>query len=469
MKPPSLASRINDSPVFWSWAFNFCRLAAGVLLLPLLLRKLSEPDLGMHYVFLGLASLVPILDNAFSFNIARFVGYALGGARELKAQGVSDPPQAAEPNYPLVWELLEASRALYLRIAAGVMAALGLAGWLIIRDRMGETSDPTLAWWAAGAALVAAGAEIYSSWWNAFLRGMNQVRDGARIATFGYLTKLVLACALLLAGFGLAAVPTAGIVGALLQRTLSRRRCLELLPSDQKPEGGVSIGDYLRLIWPNSWRVGLQLISGYLAFNAVSALCLHRLGLEVNAQLGLSWQVLMLIQGVSAVWTQVAWPKVAQHRARHEREAITRELAPRLRLQLATYLVLAGALLLVGQQLLDWIARGKKLLPSPWLAAMALNVFLEMHFSFWGSLLASENRVPSLWPTVWTNLLGVVAGFVLLTHWRPGIESLIVGPLVVGCLFNYWYWAIAGARNLGLSYPGFLFARSRIEDERENG
>ena len=39
----SLARRVSNSTVIWSWGFNFLRLASGVLLLPLLLRLLSAP------------------------------------------------------------------------------------------------------------------------------------------------------------------------------------------------------------------------------------------------------------------------------------------------------------------------------------------------------------------------------------------------------------------------------------------
>ena len=55
-------TRLNNSAVVWSWAFNGFRLASGLFLLPLLLRKLPTEDLGMYYVFLRLIALTMIID-----------------------------------------------------------------------------------------------------------------------------------------------------------------------------------------------------------------------------------------------------------------------------------------------------------------------------------------------------------------------------------------------------------------------
>src|SRR5690606_6472184 len=61
--------RILRSAVLWSWLFNGLRLASGVLLLPLLVRVLSEPDVGMYYVFVRLAAIIPMMDFGFSLSI----------------------------------------------------------------------------------------------------------------------------------------------------------------------------------------------------------------------------------------------------------------------------------------------------------------------------------------------------------------------------------------------------------------
>jgi hypothetical protein len=456
MNSPGILRRLNDSAEVWSWAFNFFRLASGVLLLPLLLHSLSTPDLGIYYVFLGLTALVPILDNAFSFNIGRFVGYAMGGASELLPLGMHSTKTGGTPNHRLVWELLLASRALYLRLAFGTSLLLSLVMWGVVRIRVQETGDPHWTWIAAFLTVLAAGIEVYSNWWNALLRGMNEVSHSARISTITYGTKLILSCALLLAGLGLVAIPIAAICSAGLLRQLSKSRCLSILPADSRPKEARYSIDLMAKLWPNSWRVGLQLLSGYLAMNGMAILCLEHLGLQANARFGLSWQIMTIAQGMSAVWTQVSWPRVNQLRTNGMISDICLLLRPRLWKQMVTYAILAAGLIILGQPILTLLDSGKQLLPSTLLVLLLLNGFLELHFSFWTVLLTTENHVPSLKATVVTNLFALTLGAWLLVVRSSGMEALVIAPLIAGCAFNYWYWPKRGASSLKTSWLSFL-------------
>lgn len=452
-------NRLNGSAIFWSWAFNFFRLASGVLLLPLLLRQLPLPDLGMHYLLLSLAVIVIVLDNAFAFNLNRFTGYAMGGATEIRPLGMGEPVAAGEPNHPLVWELLLATRALYRRVALLTMGLLAVLGYATIAGKVAATSWPELTWLAAALTVVGAGVEIYSSWWNSFLRGMNRVRDGARIAALAYAVRLGLSCGFLLGGLGLAAVPLAGILASLGQRWFSRRCCLRVLPASARPAVAPPVGDLLARLWPNSWRAGLQLLSRYAATAGASVLCLHTLGLEANARYGLAVQILSMVLGMASVWTAVIWPRVSQLRAQGNADEIRRLFRPRVWYQNLTYLALALPLIWLGEPLLRWLGSGKALLPSPWLELLALNLFLELNFSFWATLLATENRVPSLWATVAGNLAGLALAIGLVLGSGYGLGGIVLGPLLAGGAFNYWYWGLAGARNLRTTWLRFTFGR----------
>src|SRR5512137_2354853 len=96
----SMFSRLHGSTEIWLWAYNGLRLASGLLLLPLLVRLLSGPDLGMYYVFLSLGALLPIVDFGFSVSIARHASYAMGGAQELQGLGLTTMEHGQSPNYP---------------------------------------------------------------------------------------------------------------------------------------------------------------------------------------------------------------------------------------------------------------------------------------------------------------------------------------------------------------------------------
>ncbi len=449
--------RLRGSAVVWSWGANGLRLASGLLLLPLVLNKLPAADLGMYYVLLSLSALVPLVDFGFGPTIGRFVSYAMGGAKAIQAQGLPQPGPSTSPNYRLLWELLFTTRKLYRLLTLVLVIVLGAWGTYMVELRINETSSPLFTRLAWVATLVSAIFDIYASWWLIYLRSLNEVLPAARIALVGILVRVVIAAALLLCGFGLLSLPIGTLFGSVLQRLAARWLCLRLLPADLAP-ASVDTKKHLRVIWPNTWRVGIQFLSSYLTTNANTAICLSVLGLVANGKYGLSLQLVGIVSGMATVWLSVKWPIIGQHYARHDLPAVQHVLWSRMWLQYLTFLAGAAGLLLVGPFLLQHFGSGKQMLSVPWMGLLLLNAFLEMQFILWGTLLFTENRMDYLWPTVGTNVASLGLSLILVHFTSLGLGALVLGPLLAGVVFNYWYWPAYTARRLGTTLLRFMAA-----------
>jgi O-antigen/teichoic acid export membrane protein len=461
----ALFSRLHMSAVVWSWIFNAVRLVSGIVLLPLVLRELSPADLGMYYVLLSLVALAPIIDFGFGPTIGRFIGYAMGGAKTLQAQGVfKSAEKAASPNYALLWQLLLTTRALYRYIAIGVFIIMGIWGTYVVEMRIGETSSEFITRLAWGITLMATVFDIYWNWWNTYLLGMNEVRSAARIGLLAMLIRLVVASVLLLSGAGLLSVPIGSLVGSAIWRGLARLKCLALLKGQPRPEK-IDIKENLRILWPNSWRLGIQFMSGYLTINANTVICLAVFGLAANAKYGLSVQLMNIAAEMAAVWTSTRWPLITQYQSRHEHLSIQRVLWPRFWLQNITFLILSGGIVFCGPTLLQWWGSGKEILPAPWLQVLMLYSFLNMQFVMWGTLIATGNRLSYLWPTVATNVLSLGLSLALVHFTTLGLGALVLGPLLAGIIFNYWYWPPFAARNIGTTLFHFIFFGPSAKNE----
>jgi O-antigen/teichoic acid export membrane protein len=460
-----MLKRLNNSAVVWSWIFNGIRLVSGIVLLPLVLHELSTADLGMYYVLLSLVALAPLIDFGFAPTIGRFIGYAMGGAKTLQAQGVFKSAESpAAPNYALLWQLLLTTRRLYRYIALGVFIIMGIWGTYVVELRIAETTSQLITRLAWGTTLVATALDIYWYWWNTFLMGMNEVRSAARISLLATLVRLVVAGALLLSGAGLLSVPIGSLVGSALSRSLARLKCLALLKDQPCPEQ-IDIKEHLRILWPNSWRLGTQFMSGYLTINANTAICLYAFGLAANARYGLSMQLMNIAVDMAAVWTATKWPKITQFQARHENHSIQRVLWPRFWLQNITFLILAGGVIFCGPALLRWMGSGKEMLPATWLHVLPLYSFLNMQFVMWGTLIATGNRLSYLWPTVATNVLSLLLTLALVHFTTLGLGALVLGPLLAGVIFNYWYWPLFAARGIGTTLFHFVFLGPAARNE----
>jgi len=441
--------------VGWSWLFNILRLASGIIILPLVLQKLSKADLGMYYIFLSQAAIVPLVDFGFGPTVGRFVSYAMGGAQSIKAQGVPEPSGSSEPNYPLLWQLLLTTRRLYAYLSVLLLGILLTYGTYLVELTVTQTSSPTVTRIAWGITMVSAAFDVYANCWGTYLRGMNEVLASARIGVQGMLLRLVVSVAMLLGGAGLMALPLGTLCGSFLQRALSRRLCLQHLG----PHGASIKADtraMLKILWPNSWRVGVQFLSGYLTVNANTTICAVYFGLEGNAPYGLSVQVLGIIAGMASVWTATKWPLIGQLRARQDLATLRRVFWPRVWLQNLSYLAAVAGLLLLGPFLLEHFGGGKELLPLSWLALLVLNGLFEVQFNIWGTLITMENRVPYLWPTVATNVLSLALSLTLVQFTNLGLGALVLGPLLSGCLFNYWFWPPYAARRIGTRLLKFM-------------
>jgi O-antigen/teichoic acid export membrane protein len=409
----------------------------------------------MYYVFLRLAAIIPMMDFGFSLSIERSLAYALGGAGSIQAHGVGRAPVQSQPNAELARDIVVSARRLYWGLAAGGLVLMGLIGTWLVGTTVHQTSRPEITWTAWAVYAASSALEIYTGYWVAVLRGFNYVTLGARWMSIAYGVKLAFAIVFLLAGGGLLAVPVAGLISSFVLRAGAGRAVRRLVPASHGRHAP-SAARVARLLWPNSWRLGVQLLALFVSINVYTWICSHRFGLETMGRYGLSVQVMQIAIGIAAVWTSVKWPLIAGLRIRDDREGMRRVLWPRFWLQILTFLALAFAAVWFGPPVLAAIGSDTTLLPTGLLWLLLLDALGQLNFSWWTTLISTENRIPALWALVATHAIGVVVVVILVFGLGWGLRALVVTPLVLGALFNYWWWAREGARVLGTTLPRFL-------------
>jgi hypothetical protein len=465
------AKRIWNSAVFWTWIYNGVRLASGVLLLlPLLNRYLSKEDFGMYWHFVYMVTLVPLLDATFSVTITRNVAYALSGVKDLQAVGIAELHEDRGPNLALLSNLLATTRRLYLYLCLFVVVILGVGGTAVLADKFKETTSFKIAVIAWIVTLISSPLELYTGSWLVFLRGLNKVVLTSRLITMVQLSKLFFASIFLIKGLGLLSVPLATLITAVGQRFVARYYCRTNLPEALPPPDHSTAHSLLLRLWPMSWRLGLQLLSGWVAINGLLTLAAQIGGLaEGSGSFGFSHNVLYVIcLGMAGSWTFVKWPLICQLRASQDLRGMREVLWSRVWIQNLTFLALAGAAILIGPYLLEQWFPDKHLLPRAWLVLFAIYALLDMNVSFWTTLLSIENRIPSLWPVTFTQLAIVAVAALFVYPLHMGLKGLVLAPLICGALFNFWYWPMAGARTLGCGWFDFTF-RSPARDRTTSG
>jgi hypothetical protein len=455
-----MVHRVWNTAVFWTWIVNALRLGSSLLILPILLRKLSETDLSMYWQFVFLAGFGYTVDSMFATTVTRHVSYATRGASDIQPLGLSDDINVSGvPNQALLGQLLCATKRLYGMLSLVILLLLGVGGTLVIYRLAAQTSNPTLTWIAWATLIVGSCLELYFGYWLVFLRGMNQLVVSSRASVAVYGLKLFLSVMLLLAGLGLLAVPLASLLTGTLPRLLARRFIRTILP-DELCKDHTRDRELVSKIWPTSWRMGMVGFSYNILLVGFGAIITETLDDRLAYRYQFSHFVMhSACAGMAAVWTFVKWPIAMQLRLSNDLVSLRQVLWPRIWLQTLTFIVLATLAVLVGQPVLDFIAPGKQLLPRVWLALLAVQALLEVNYVFWTTLLTSENRIPSLWAAVATNVAALILGYVLVKSTDLGLGSFVLAPLLANVAFNYWFWPRSGAKLLGMSWFGYMFRK----------
>ena len=101
---------IRKMDIIWGYLAQFLNIGVGILILPMILKKLSSQELGIWYIFLAISNLVYLLDFGFLPTIQRNISYVFSGAQELKEEGISKIGK--EINYQLLYDLIAVSKKL---------------------------------------------------------------------------------------------------------------------------------------------------------------------------------------------------------------------------------------------------------------------------------------------------------------------------------------------------------------------
>jgi len=221
----------------------------------------------------------------------------------------------------------------------------------------------------------------------------------------------------------------------------------------------------LRMLWPNSWRVGLQLLSTYITALIVMLICKAKFGLGGAGQYGFSLNIAALIQAMASVWVAVKWPTIGQLRSRQDISGIRRLFWGRIWLETGTFIILGVAAVILTPILLKIGGINKEVLPPPWFMVLLFNSFLETQMIIWGTFLTTENKVPTLWPIVITNAVSLTLVWLLLEQTDLDFGAFALAPLIAGSLFNYWFWPRQGARNVRSTWFRYMFFPSHLRRE----
>ncbi|HOC56207.1 MAG TPA: hypothetical protein PKI20_11355 [Verrucomicrobiota bacterium] len=428
--------RLRQSAVFFGAFATGVRVGANLLLLPLLLSRMPSSELALWYVFLALGGFANLADFGFGSAISRVYSFLWAGAEDFDAEGLRPPSKNREPNLPRLRQLTRTVRFFYWRLSMAAALLLAVAGTVVLVRPVAAVADAQLAWICWAAYLLTIGYNLGTSWWMLACQGIGRVRELQAAYTWSGMVYVVCAAALLLKGWGLPAVVVASALRGVIMRMYCRRvyyAAVPKLPASQ----GLPDREILKRLWPNASKLGMISIGAYLINNGSVLISSHFLESKVTASLGVTMQIGAFLMSFAGLWLTVKWPQLTMLRTQGRLEEMSVLFARRLAFTMASFVLLATFVVMVGNPLLAWKGTQTRLLPTPALVFYFLYLTQQLFYVQFGALAYTENVVPFFKISIFTGLWMLTLSFGLT--WAYGFWGMMAAPLLAEATYSSWY------------------------------
>lgn len=430
---------IEKKDIVWSYIGNFLKLAINIILLPIILKFLSDDELGMWYVFASIGQMAILLDFGFAPALARNISYVWCGATDLQKENIKyDSNESTDIRYFKV--VLTTSKLIYLIIAIVAFVLMLSVGTLYIKSLTNE-SRILYSWiiYSGGVFL-----NILYSYYTSFLRGVGAIAENNKAGVFSKVTQIIVSVVLLLYGFGLLGVSVAYFISGLILR-ISSKIYFERYEGIGEKLSQIKVSNLItecfsmfRVIWYNASKDGLVTLSNYLSTQANTLISSSVLGLSATGSYGLAIQISTIISTVSGIPYSSFLPQM-QEAALKSSMKRSKDL---FSTSIAAYSVVffIGSVALFAMMPILLYFKPTMDIDYSMFAVILLSMYIYQLFHLSASYISTFNILPYARSFIISSLGSVALSYIITTTTSLGLWGLIISPLIVYLLYNAWKW-----------------------------
>ena len=422
------------------------RVGSGFITLPIALRVIPQPELGLYYTFSGIIGLAALFDFGFAQALARNAAYAMGGASEFSARGLPVGSTNAGPNWALINQLRLVTRRWYGYASIFLGLSSMILGGAFIRKTILEAGLPMQLLVCYLVFAASAAFNFATSYWQCLLSGIGEVKASSRNQLIAQIVGLIALIAGLLSGLGIWSYAVNFAVSAVLGRHLNRKAFLAAAQVPEETGVPIQFGKALSALWPMTWRQGLVMIGAFFIQRGNTLVCSAKLGLIDTASYGLSLNLLNIVFQMAAIPLMVAWPRIGRLRIQRDIPKIRTIFFQRAYLGLVFGICGSMALAFFGKWMLELIGAKTHILSPNLIILLGIIIGLENHHSAYASLVLSENENPFVLPAFVSGIAIVSISWWAASHW--GLMGIIATQGLVQLAWNNWWTVLRGLKGL---------------------
>lgn len=443
--------KIGRNDVIWSYLSTFLQIGSGILLFPLILRMLSSETVGIWSIFTAIFVLISLLDFGFSPSFTRNVTYIFSGVDSLKKTGISTEKSPLGVNMELLANTIKAMKWLYARIGLIAFFLLSTAGTYylhtIVKTRFtGDDKFIIISWVLF---CIISTYNIYTLYYDSLLMGRGMVKKSKKIIVFSQILYLGVAASLLLFGLDLISIVLAQFVSVLAKRILSYRAFFTTgLKSNLARYDANNYLDVIKVILPNSVKLGLTSLGGFLALQASMIIGSLYVPLESLASYGITIQAVNLIGAIGGVYYFSFVPKIGNLRVENNKSEIKKLYKRSVMILFLSFVFCGIPLIFLGNPILVFLKSQTMLLSKGMILSILIITFLEKNHAVAGGFLLSNNEVPFFKASIISGVATVIALLVSLGIMDLGIWAMILAPGIIQLAYQNWKWPLVLIKDL---------------------
>lgn len=452
--------KTSKADVIWSYVGTIISMTSGFILLPLLMRYLSDEELGLWYVFVALSNFAMLFEFGFNPTFARNIVYVISGARRLTAEGCDQDSVKEGIDWHLLNTVIKASRIIYAVIAVVVLLLLVSLGSAYI-SYVAAGMDAHTVWVSWALFCVAIFLNLYFLWSITVLRGYGDIAGEKKASVIGKVSQLVLSAVLLVLGMGLVGAALGFLANAVFLRVtaivLVRRHkdIEEGRRGDSVPVDLAAVREVFTTIVHVAWRDGLVQLALYASTQAMSILSSLFLGLSETGTYSILLQLANAVYNFAAVYPKSYFPAMQSAFAEGDGSRQRHYVSTGLVGYWALYAFGTAGICLVVMPILP-LFKPTVVLDYPLLLAMCAYLALLQQHSICCNYIISMNEIPYMWGYIAAAVLGTVLVCILSGLLGMGAWGIVLGQAISQLVYNNWKWPRYLCDKLGTTYGSML-------------
>ncbi len=439
--------------VIWGYLGAFFSMGTSLIILPFVLKKLEDSQLGLWYLFSSIGLFATIFDYTFSAAMARNFSYIWNGANELK-KGSDIKAENEIVDWKMLKKVFLVNRGVYGIMSVSAFAIMGIVGTKYIiwvsRDLNGNF---VFAWlgYLAGVCL-----NLYLGYLFAALRGVGALEVVNKCQVYSRGIQVGAVVILLHLDFGLYGVAIGYLVSIIVLGLTLYSAFMKYMDVGKKIHQVKILTDkqdilkIFSVIWSSSWKEAIVSISTYLCGQMVTLLSSLYYSLDETGFYALYLQLSNVVAQISLVPSGTFLPEMQAAYVTRNMERMRRKLSGTIVAFVLVYILGTIGILVFGMPLLLLFKKGIILDYRMMILAIILQFVMKFPYCY-TAYFSATNRIIYYKSYFLSAIFSFFVSLVFLELQICGIYGVIVIQILGQLVYNFWIWIVRACKELHMS------------------